>query len=141
MQALIIENARYVFAKITSVGSAGVNFMFDVNSAQDLAEANIQVYAIEAFSAAEAAKDQLGNTLVSAAGAVSLLVTLVDTRGVMLLQNFPFQRLRASQNSGFPTYLNNFAIDLTKSYVTLASTSNVNANEVAGFNIAYKLIK
>jgi hypothetical protein len=140
MQALIVEQSKYVFAKIASVGSAGANFTFDTNSAQDIANANISVYAIEAFSAAEAAKDQLGNTLVAAAGAPSILVSLKDTAGSLLLENFPFQRLRSSQNSGFPTYLNNFQIDLTKSYVTLASTTSVNANEVAGFNLYYKKI-
>jgi hypothetical protein len=117
MQALIIEQCKYVFAKLAAI-TAGANYTFDVNSAQDIANANISVYAIEAWSAAEVAKDQLGNTVVAAAGAPSLLVSLKDTQGRLLMENFSFQRLRTSQNSGFPTYLNNFQIDLTKSYVT-----------------------
>ena len=138
MQALIVERSKYIYAKITSVSSAGVNFTFDVNSAQDVARANIRVYAIEAYSAAEAASDALGNTLVSAAGSPSLTFTLKDKMGNMLLENFSFQRARTSQNSGFPIYLNDFQVDLTKSYVTLVNTSNVSANQVAGFIIYYK---
>jgi uncharacterized protein (DUF608 family) len=138
MQTLVVELGKYVFAKITSVGAAGANFMFDVNSAQEIANANIIVYAIEAYSAAEEAKDQLGNTLVAAAGAPSLIYTLKNTAGDILLENYSFQRTRTSQNSGFPVYLNDFKIDLTKCYVTLASTTSVNANEVAGFVLYYK---
>lgn len=137
MQALIANKGKYVFAKITSVANAPAQFPFDINSAQDIAQANITLYAIEAFTAAEVAKDQLGNTVVAAAGGPSIMLTLVDKNGVILLENYPVNTLRKSVNNGFPMYLKNFQIDLTKCYVTLVSTSNVNANEVIGFNLYY----
>lgn len=138
MQALIVDKSKYCFCKLVA-STAGNKYTFDVQSAQDISQANIKVYAIEAISAAEAAKDVYGNTVVAAAGAPSLLVTLLDTRGNILLENYPFQRMRTSQNNGFPVYVKDFEIDLTKSYVTIASTTSVNANEVAGFNLYYTL--
>lgn len=141
MQALTVERSKFVFAKIVSVGNAGTKWAFDINSAQDIANNNILVYAIEAISAAEQAKDQLGNTIVAAAGMPSISLTLSDTNNKLLMENYPVQRLRASQNSGVPVLLNDFAIDLTKCYVTLQSTTSVNANEVVGFELYYKFKK
>lgn len=141
MQALIVNQGKYVFAKITSVGSAPAQFPFDINSAQDIAQANIRLYAIEAFTAAEVAKDQLGNNVVAALGGPSVMLTLVDKNGKLLLENYPVNQMRKSQNNGFPMYLKDFQIDLTKCYVTLVDTNNVLANNVVGFNLYYDLVK
>lgn len=141
MQALIVNQGKYVFAKITSVASAPAQFQFDINSAQDIAQANIILYAIEAFTAAEVAKDQLGNNVVAALGGPSVMLTLVDKNGKLLLENYPVNQMRKSQNNGFPMYLQNFKIDLTKCYVTLVDTNNVLANNVVGFNLYYDIVK
>jgi hypothetical protein len=138
MQALIVDKSKYCFCRLVA-SAVGNQYTFDVQSAQDIAQANIKVYAIEAISAAEAPTDVYGNTIVAAAGAPSLLVTLVDTRGNILLENFPFQRMRTSQNNGFPVYVKDFEIDLTKSFVTIANTTSVSANNVAGFNLYYTM--
>ena len=138
MQALIIEQSKFVFAKITGTPAIGQVYSFDINSAQDISAANIKVYAIEAITAAEQAKDQLGNTVVAAAGAPSLVYNIKDTNGKLLMENYSFQRSRVSQNSGFPIYLNDFKIDLTKSNITLVAATSLNANEVAGFIMYYK---
>ena len=141
MQALIVNQGKYVFAKITSVASAPAQFPFDINSAQDIAQANIRLYAIEAFTAAEVAKDQLGNNVVAALGGPSVMLTLVDKNGKLLLENYPVNQMRKSVNNGFPMYLKDFQIDLTKCYVTLVDTNNVLANNVVGFNLYYDLVK
>lgn len=141
MQALIVNQGKYVFAKITSVASAPAQFQFDINSAQDIAQANIRLYAIEAFTAAEVAKDQLGNNVVAALGGPSVMLTLVDKNGKLLLENYPVNQMRKSVNNGFPMYLKDFQIDLTKCYVTLVDTNNVLANNVVGFNLYYDLVK
>ncbi len=141
MQALIVNQGKYVFAKITSVASAPAQFQFDINSAQDIAQANIRLYAIEAFTAAEVAKDQLGNNVVAALGGPSVMLTLVDKNGKLLLENYPVNQMRKSVNNGFPMYLKDFQIDLTKCYVTLVDTNNVQANNVVGFNLYYDLVK
>ena len=141
MQALIVNQGKYVFAKITSVANAPAQFPFDINSAQDIAQANIRLYAIEAFTAAEVAKDQLGNNVVAALGGPSVMLTLVDKNGKLLLENYPVNQMRKSVNNGFPMYLKDFQIDLTKCYVTLVDTNNVLANNVVGFNLYYDLVK
>jgi hypothetical protein len=136
MQALIVDKSKYCFCRLVA-SAQGNQYTFDIQSAQDIAQGNIKLYAIEAISAAEAVRDTYGNTIVAAAGAPSLLVTLCDTKGNILLENYPFQRMRTSQNNGFPVYVKDFEVDLTKSYVTIASTTSVNANDVAGFNFYY----
>ena len=139
MQALTVQLSKYVFAKLTSVATAGVNFLFDVQSAQNIAMANIAIYAFEGYSAAEVATDQLGNTLVPAADAPKIMHTWADTGGNLLYENGSFQRSRVSQNSGFPIYLNDFKVDLTKSYVTLTTTGGgLGAGQVVGFNLYSK---
>lgn len=141
MQALVVNLGKYVFAKLTQVTNTG-NFTFDVQSAQNIANNNIEVYAIEAYSAAEVATDQLGNTLIPSADAPKIIVTLSDSQGNLLLENFSFQRMRASQNSGFPVYLNDFRIDITKCYVSLNVTGGTLAqNQVCGFNLYYSFKK
>jgi len=141
MQTLIIQLGKYVFAKMTQVTTVS-NFTFDITSAANIANANIEVYAFEAYSAAEVATDQLGNNLIPAADAPKLMFSLCNTQGNLLLENASFQRSRASQNSGFVTYLNNFKVDLTKSYITLTATGGgLVANQVAGFVFYYRFIK
>lgn len=141
MQALVVKLEKYVYAQLTSVAAVGT-FQFNQNNAKDISNANIVVYAFEGISAAEASVDMYGNTLIPSADSPKVSFSWMDKGGNLLLENFSFYRSRVVNSSGFPVYVDDFAVDLTKSLVSLNQTGGTLAtNQVVGFQIYYRFIK
>lgn len=96
-----------------------------------------QIYAIQSFSTNELSSSPNGSSLVSNTGLADLTVTFVvgDVQEVFLL---PVTDLNSPLIYGFTRMFNNKRLNLTKSFVTIQSTSNVNNNEVVCFNFIYR---
>lgn len=77
-----------------------------------------------------------GNTVVNAAGLLSLIVTFSvgDNQDIY---NYPVSDFFSDNSYGFLRMINNKKLNLTKSYVAITSTSSLNNNEVILFNFYY----
>lgn len=95
------------------------------------------VYGIQSFSATQAGLSPNGSTVIANAGLASLTVTFVvgDTQEVFLL---PCADLNSPSVYGFIRMFNNKRLNLTKSYVTIQSVTNLNNNESILFNFIYR---
>jgi hypothetical protein len=95
------------------------------------------IYGIQTFSSTQTSLSPNGSTVVSAAGLADLTVTFVvgDTQDVFLL---PVADLNSPSIYGFIRMFNNKKLNLTKSFVTIQSTTTVANNESILFNFLYK---
>lgn len=78
-----------------------------------------------------------GSAVVSTAGLNSLTVTFSvgDNQDIY---NYPVSDFYSANSFGLLRQLNNKQINLTKSYVTINSVTNLNNNEVVVFNFYYR---
>lgn len=94
------------------------------------------IYGIQSFSIAQVAASPNGSAVVSAAGLASLTVTFVvgDTQDIYLES---VADLNSPLISGFIRMFDNKRLNLTKSFVTIQSTANLNNNDSILFNFLY----
>lgn len=96
-----------------------------------------QIYAVQAFTAAQIAVAPSGATVIAAAGAASLALTFcVGSDQDFYL--FPYYDLISANNAGFIRMINNKKLNLTKSFVTMFTATNLNANESILLNFIYR---
>ena len=95
------------------------------------------IYGVQSFSRTQCSLSPNGSTVVTAAGLADLTVTFVvgDTQDIFLL---PVADLNSPLIAGFIRMLNNKRLNLTKSFVTIQSTTTVANNESILFNFLYK---
>lgn len=95
------------------------------------------IYGVQSFSRTQCSLSPNGSTLVTAVGLADLTVTFVvgDTQDIFLL---PVADLNSPLIAGFIRMLNNKRLNLTKSFVTIQSTTTVANNESILFNFLYK---
>lgn len=95
------------------------------------------IYGVQSFSRTQCSLSPNGSTVVTAVGLADLTVTFVvgDTQDIFLL---PVADLNSPLIAGFIRMLNNKRLNLTKSFVTIQSTTTVANNESILFNFLYK---
>lgn len=95
------------------------------------------IYGIQSFSRTQTSLSPNGSAVVTATGLADLTVTFVvgDTQDVFLL---PVADLNSPLVYGFIRMFNNKKLNLTKSFVTIQSTTTVANNESILFNFLYK---
>jgi hypothetical protein len=96
-----------------------------------------QIYGIQSFSQSNLLTSPNGSAVVTNAGLTNLTVTFVvgDVQEVFLL---PVADLNSPLIYGFVRMFNNKRLNLTKSFVTIQSVTNVNNNESVLFNFIYR---
>lgn len=96
-----------------------------------------QIYCIQSFSDSDVTLSPNGSTPVSTAGLASCTVTFCigDDEKLYIV---PLSDLRSGNIAGFQRMFANLKINLTKSYVTIQSTTGLSANQCILFNFIYR---
>lgn len=96
-----------------------------------------EIYAVQTFSATQLSLSPNGAAMVTAAGLADLTVTFAvgDYQDIFLL---PVADLNSPLINGFIRMLNNKRLNLTKSFVTIQSTTTVANNQSILFNFIYR---
>jgi len=96
-----------------------------------------EIYAVQTFSATQLSLSPNGAAMVTAAGLADLTVTFAvgDYQDIFLL---PCADLNSPLINGFIRMLNNKRLNLTKSFVTIQSTTTVVNNQSILFNFIYR---
>lgn len=96
-----------------------------------------QIYAIQVFSATNVSLSPNGLTVASAAALADCTVTFMvgDNQELFL---YALTDLNPLLNSGFVRMFNNKMLNLTKSFVTIQSTTTIAANDSILFNFIYQ---
>lgn len=135
MQNVIIKKSQLVYSKITGTPAAGQTYPFLDNA--NLSAKKIRLYGIECFTATQLSVDEFGNTVIPAAGAPSLTVTLVDSQNNEVVSEMPVYNTIRSVNGGFIVVLDNIEVVLSKCKITLNATTSLSINQVVAFNFYY----
>lgn len=98
---------------------------------------NIFLCGVVSYSATTSAVSPNGRTVISANGEPSISATFVDIFNQEIIHNYPLRDLDPYYTAGFYRDYQPFKLQLTKSYITINSTSNLNANESVLLNILY----
>ena len=95
------------------------------------------IYGIQTFSATDVTTSPNGSTVVATAGLASINVTFAvgDNQDIFLMS---CSDLRSANISGFVRMFANKRLNLTKSFITLNSVTNLNANESILFQFLYR---
>jgi|LakMenEpi03Aug12_release.lakeMendotaPanAssembly.Ray.scaffolds.fasta_scaffold1973695_1 hypothetical protein len=128
----VIENTYLVEVNLGTVATQKrINFQF-VPQLE-----GCEIYAIQSFSASDLAASPNGSTVVSTAGLAACSVTFVigDDEKIYTL---PISDLRSANIYGFQRMFKNLKINLTKSYITIQTTTGVNNNESVLVNFIYR---
>lgn len=138
MNNLIIKRSQLVEAPINGTPATGKKYPF--TQVPNISRNNIIIYGFEVFTAAQLAVTPSNNTVIADAAKPNIVITFVDDNNVERVYQIPYTALIASANGGFIRMVKPFILNLTKSYVQLVSTSDINAGEVASVNLYYSLI-
>jgi hypothetical protein len=98
---------------------------------------NVFLYGVMAHSATTLAVSPSGKSAITAAGERSITLTLVDKFNMEIIHNYPIYDLDPINVSGFYRDYQPFPLQLTKSYITINTTSNLSANQSVLLNILY----
>lgn len=78
-----------------------------------------------------------GRTTISSAGETSITATFVDKFNMEIIHNYPLRDLDPFFTSGFYRDYKPFQLQLTKSYITINTTTNLSPNQSVLLNILY----
>jgi hypothetical protein len=137
MDNLIIKRSQIIEAKIT--GTPAVNNRYFFTDVPALSRLNIVIYGLEAFTSTQlAVSPQSSNPVVSTS--TGICVTLRNQAKVEFAYQIPYYTLIRSNNAGLVVLFTPTTINLTDCYVQLTSTTSINANDVACFNLYYDFV-
>jgi len=128
----IIENSYLVEVNLGTVAAQKqINFNFIPQL-----EGSI-IYSIQTFAATTTAISPNGSTVIASAGLASIFVTFTvgDNQDIYLI---PAADLNSPLISGFQRMFANKKLNLTKSFITLNATTNLNNNESILFQFIYR---
>lgn len=128
----IIKNSYLVEVNLgTLAAQKQINFQFIPQL-----EGSI-IYGIQAFSSSDLLASPNGQNVPSTAGLASLTVTFSvgDNQDIFLM---PVSDLRSVNIAGFVRMFDNKRLNLTKSFVTINSVTNLNNNESVCFQFIYR---
>ena len=127
-----IKNSYLIEVNLGStVPGAGANLTF-----QDYPQLrNIYVTGVEVFDADTCAISPSGKTVTSTLSGIT--VTLIDKFNQEQLKQYPAQDLNPEVRSGFYRDIVPFPLQLTKSFITILSTTGLSANQSILLNVFY----
>jgi len=128
----VIENTYLVEVNLGTVATQKrINFQF-VPQLE-----GTEIYAIQAFSQTDLALSPNGSIVATTAGLAACSVTFVigDDEKVYTL---PLSDLRSANIYGFQRMFKNLKINLTKSYITIQTTTGVSNNDSILINFIYR---
>lgn len=128
----VIENTYLVEVNLGTVATQKrINFQF-VPQLE-----GTEIYAIQSFSSTDLALSPNGSTVVSINGLSACTVTFVigDDEKIYTL---PLSDLRSGNIYGFQRMFKNLKINLTKSYITIQTTTGLTNNESVLVNFIYR---
>jgi len=128
----IIENSYLVEIPL---GTPAANAQRNFNFIPQLEGA--EIYSVQAFTATQVGVSPNGATVIAAAGAASVVCTFCvgNDQDIFL---YPYYDLIASNNGGLQRMLKNKRLNLTKSFITMLTAANLNANESLIFQFFYR---
>ena len=133
----IIYNSYLVEVNLTTVAVGQRYYFLDVPT---LRAPYIFVQGIEAYNGDQVKLSPNNSTIISAAGSTGIVVTFA-VRETEEVYQIPYYTLIASANGGLIREFANKQINLTKSYVTILDSTNLNAAESCIFNFYYQIAK
>ena len=133
----IINNSYLVEVNLTTVANGQRYYFLDVPT---LRAPYIFVQGIEAYSSDQVALSPNNSTIISAAGATGIVVTFA-VRETEEVYQIPYFTLISAANAGMIREFANKQINLTKSYVTILDSTNLNAAESCIFNFYYTIAR
>lgn len=128
----VIENTYLVEVNLGTVATQKrINFQF-VPQLE-----GCEIYAIQSFSVTDLALSPNGSAVVTSAGLAACSVTFVigDDEKVYTL---PLSDLRSPNIYGFQRMFKNLKINLTKSYITIQTTTGLTNNDSVLVNFIYR---
>jgi hypothetical protein len=127
-----IKNSYLIEVNLGStVPGVGANLTF-----QDYPQLrDVYITGVEIFDASTLLKSPSGKTTVTQI--TNFTCTLIDKFNAEILHQYPAQDLNPAARSGFYRDFLPFPIQLTKSFITILSTTNLNANESVLVNVFY----
>jgi hypothetical protein len=134
----VSTNSYLVTAKITATPAAGLEFTFQ--NIPEISKNNIEVYAIEAVTASQLAKSRDGSTVIAAAGALNVTVSIIDSENRTVLQDYPYYNLVRANTGGLFFLTDFWKVNLTECKIRLNAATSLNVNEVAVFILHYRFI-
>lgn len=133
----IINNSYLVEVNLTTVATGQRYYFLDVPT---LRAPYIFVQGIEAYNLDQVKLSPNNAPIISAAGATGIVVTFA-VRETEEVYQIPYFTLIAAANAGMIREFANKQINLTKSYVTILDSTNLNAGESCIFNFYYQIAK
>jgi hypothetical protein len=128
----VIENTYLVEVNLGTVATQKrINFQF-VPQLE-----GTEIYAIQAFSGTDLPTSPNGSTVATTAGLAACTVTFVigDDEKIYIL---PLSDLRSANIYGFQRMFKNLKINLTKSYITIQTTTGLTNNDSILVNFIYR---
>jgi len=127
-----IKNSYLIEVNLGStVPGTGANLTF-----QDYPQLrDVYITGVEIFDGNTLLKSPSGKTVVSQL--TNFTVTLIDKFNAEILHQYPTQDLNPAARSGFYRDFQPFSLQLTKSFITILSTTGINANESVLLNVFY----
>ena len=138
MHNLTVKNSQLVSAKISTNPTAGKSFK--INETGNITTNNVMLYGISAYTADQLAKSLEDNTVISAAAAKGLVVTIQDNNNNTPIQSIPYMELVRASNSGLVLMISPVEVDLSKCFISIVDATGLSLNEVAVFNVYYDLV-
>lgn len=128
----VIENTYLVEVNLGTVAAQKrINFQF-VPQLE-----GTEIYAIQSFSGSDLPTSPNGSTVATTAGLSACTVTFVigDDEKIYIL---PLSDLRSANIYGFQRMFKNLKINLTKSYITIQTTTGLTNNDSVLLNFIYR---
>ena len=139
MNNLIVDHSQLVQAIIPANPGYGTTANFQ--DIPNISKNNIELYALECYSAEQIAVTQDGLDVIAAADVPNIIFTLVTSeKNYKQVENVPYYNYIRSNNGGFVVLLNNIKIDLTKCFITIVNAGSLVENQACLFNLYYNLI-
>jgi len=138
MNNLIIKRSQIAEAQITGAPAVGKKYPF--TQIPNLSRNNIVIYGFEVFTADQLSNTPSNNTVISTDAQADVVITFVDNNNEERVFQIPIYTLISSNNGGFIRMVKPFIMNLTKCYIQLVATGNVNTDEVLALNLYYSIV-
>jgi hypothetical protein len=138
MNNIIIKRSQIVECQFT--GTPATNKRYPFLTIPNLSRNNIILYGIEALTADQLAVTPNSNTVIAAANAVNVVVTLRDNNKDEFLYQYPIYNLIRTNVGGFFTLIKPRIINLTDCVCQLVAAGTIATNQVAAFNLIYSIV-
>jgi hypothetical protein len=135
---ILIKNSQLVEAQFRGSVATGRKYYF--TDIPNLSRNNIVLYGFSALTATQLSTAPSGKTVIAAADADQIVVTLRDIHKKEFVYQHPLYNLIRSNVGGFVSLLVPRRINLTDCYVEVTDTTGISTDEVVLFNFFYDIL-